>query len=62
MQQTSLPRSFDRLNWNRLVPGLRAHSHASDCFVFRMNEDGSKGGLLRIEPPVYTFKKIKRGY
>ena len=38
------------LNHNEIIiPGLRDIEKAPDCKVFKVNPDGTKGSLLRIE-------------
>ena len=41
----------------KLVPGLRDSVPPSDVKVYRMNDNGEKGELLRIETPKPIKKK-----
>lgn len=42
------------------ISGLRTIAQPSDCYVYRLNADGTKGELLRIEPPYEPSKKVRQ--
>ena len=43
----------------RLVRGLSEHRHPGPVLVYKLNPDGTRGELIRIDPPHTSYEKMK---
>lgn len=61
MEYDDIPQNKISNRTKHLVRGLRNYAIPSDCYVFEMKPDGSKGEFLRIEKPKIYERDFKFG-